>query len=80
MRAAACAKGSVAVVPPKKNRKRPLDYNKVLYKKRNEVEWYFLRLKRFLRVFIRYDKLDVVFVGFISFAMIANTLVSVNKL
>ena len=40
-----------------------------LYKKRNEIERFFLRLKRFRRVFTRYDKLDLVFGGFIYFAM-----------
>ncbi len=43
----------ITVVPPKKNHKNPWDYDKELYKRRNEVECYFLRLKRFRRVFTR---------------------------
>ena len=35
---------------------------------------YFLRLKRFRRVFTRYDKPDLVFSGFICFAMMIDTL------
>ena len=37
----------------------------ILYKQRNEVESFFRRLKRFRRIFTRYDKLDIVFAGFI---------------
>ena len=47
----------------------------VLYKRRNEVERFFRRIKRFRRVFTRYDKLDIVFAGFILFAMIFDSLV-----
>lgn len=42
-------------------------YDKELYKRRNEVERYFLRLKRFKKVFTRYDKLDVVFLAVINY-------------
>lgn len=70
MRETAVRLGYTPVVPPKKNRKVPWEYDKELYKQRNEIERFFLRLKRFRRVFSRYDKLDVVFIGFILFAMI----------
>ena len=63
------------VVPPKKNRIDPWEYDKELYKRRNEIERFFRRLKRFRRVFTRYDKLDIVFAGFILFAMIVDALV-----
>lgn len=74
MRAAAIKKGFIPVVPPKKNRKNPWKYDKILYKQRNKIERYFLRLKRFRKIFTRYDKLDVIFCGFIYFAMIINAL------
>jgi len=80
MRAKAMEKGFVPVVPPKKNRKEPWDYDKERYKQRNEIERYFLRLKRFRKIFTRYDKLDVVFSGFICFAMVCDALLSVNSL
>jgi hypothetical protein len=38
------------------------------------VERLFRRLKGFHRVFSRFDKLDRMFVGFISFALIADGL------
>lgn len=73
-RQAAIDSGFVPVVPPKKNRKQPWDYDKELYKRRNEVERYFLRLKRFRKVFTRYDKLDVIFCAVISFSMILDAI------
>ncbi len=62
------------VVPPKRNRVEPWEYDRELYRKRNEVERLFRRLKAFRRVFTRYDKLDTLFLGFIHFALIADAL------
>ena len=80
VRTKAMEKGFVPVVPPKKNRRTPWEYDRELYKRRNEIERFFLRLKRFRKVFTRYDKLDVLFMGVIFFALIADALVSVNSL
>ena len=66
--------GFVPVVPPKTNRLDPWEYDKELYKRRNEVERLFRRLKGFRRIFSRFEKLDVMFLGFISFALIADGL------
>ena len=66
--------GFEPVVPPKKNRLLPWTYDKELYKRRNEIERYFLRIQRFRRVFTRYEKLDILFLGVIFFAMIADAL------
>lgn len=74
-RAKAVEKGFIPVVPPKKNRLAPWEYDKELYKRRNEIERYFLRLKRFRKIFTRYDKLDVIFSGFILFAMIIDAII-----
>ncbi len=74
MRAKVVEKGFIPVVPPKSNRKEPWEYDKERYKQRNEIERYFLRLKRFRRIFTRYDKLDSVFSGFIFFAMVMDTI------
>jgi transposase len=56
-------------VPPRKNRRKPWAYDKTLYRRRNEIERLFRRLKDFRRIFTRYDKLDVIFSGFIFFAL-----------
>ena len=70
----AVKQGFVPVVPPKRNRKNPWEYDKELYKRRNEVERYFLRIKRFRRVFTRYDKLDVLYLGNLTLAMIFDAI------
>ena len=66
--------GYIPVVPPKANRKNPWDYDKQLYKQRNQVERLFRRIKRFRRIFTRYDKLDVLFLAFVYFALIVDAL------
>lgn len=71
--------GMKPVVPPKCNRKWSWQYDKVLYKKRNQVERLFRRLKGFRRIFTRYDKLDIVFRFFINFVLIVVALISVNR-
>ena len=71
--------GMEPVVPPKSNRLSPWEYDRELYKKRNEVERLFRRLKGFRRIFSRFDKLDVIFKFFIQFALIADTLICVNR-
>lgn len=70
--------GLTPVVPPKSNRVDPWEYDRQMYKKRNEVERLFRRLKGFRRIFSRFDKLDVVFAFFIHFALIIDALNSVN--
>ena len=73
-RALAVELGYIPVVPPKSNRKNPWDYDKQLYKQRNQVERLFRRIKRFRRIFTRYDKLDVIFLAFVYFALIVDAL------
>ena len=67
-------RGFTPVVPPKSNRVAPWEYDKELYKRRNEVERLFRRLKGFRRVFSRFEKLDVIFLGFIVFVLIVDAL------
>jgi len=62
--------GFIPVVPPKSNRKNPWDYDKELYKLRNEIERQFRLMQGFRRVFCRFDKLDSVYTGFIQIALI----------
>ena len=70
----AMEQGFVPVVPPKSNRKASWEYDRELYKRRNEIERYFLRLKRFRRVFTRYDKLDIIYTGVIMCAMLLDAI------
>jgi len=55
-------------------RLHPWDYDHAIYKKRNEIERLFRRLKGFRRIFSRFEKLDVLFLGFLSFALIVEAL------
>jgi len=66
--------GMVPVVPPKSNRVDVWEYNREPYKKRNEIERLFRRLKGFRRIFSRFEKLDVVFLAFLYFALIVEAL------
>jgi transposase len=66
--------GYVPVVPPKQNRLTPWEYDRAMYKRRNEIERLFRRLKGFRRIFSRFEKLDVMFIAFINFALIVDSL------
>ena len=64
----------IPVVPPNSSRVDPWEYDRAMYKRRNEIERLFRRLKGFRRIFSRFEKLDVIFVGFILFALIVDGL------
>ncbi|MHC6202534.1 IS5/IS1182 family transposase, partial [Breznakiellaceae bacterium SP9] len=46
-----------------------------LYKLRNLVERFFRRLKEYRRICTRYDKLDIMFAGFVNLGIICINLV-----
>ena len=73
-RALAGALGMAPVVPAKRNRRAPWAHDRQLYKRRNEIERLFRRLKDFRRVFTRFDKLDALYLGFLCFALITEAL------
>ncbi len=66
--------GYIPVVPPKRTRVDPWEYDRELYKRRNEVERVFRRLKGYRRVFTRFDKLDVMFAAFVVVALAVEAL------
>ena len=66
--------GFTPVVPPKQGRVSPWQYDRIMYRRRNEIERLFRRLKGFRRIFSRFDKLDVMFTAFIHFALIVEAL------
>ncbi len=68
----------IPVVPPKVTRLNPWEYDRELYKKRNEVERLFRRLKGFRRIFSRFEKLDQMFTAFIHIALIFDALIYIN--
>jgi transposase len=66
--------GFIPVVLPKSNRLEPWEYDRAMYRKRNEFERLFRRLKGFRRIFSRFEKLDVLFLGSLTFALIVEAL------
>lgn len=59
-----------AVIPPKKNRKKPREYDRHLYKSRNLVERFINLTKHFRRAATRYEKTARNFLAFWNFAAI----------
>ena len=66
--------GYILMLPPNPNRLAPWEFDRVMYRRRNEIERLFRRLKGFRRVFARFDKLDVMFAAFVLFALIIDAL------
>ena len=56
----------------------PGNTTKPCYRKRNEIERLFRCLKGFRRIFSRFEKLDALFLGFLTFALIVEALNNVN--
>lgn len=55
-RKALTAEGIMPCIPPRKNRKVQIDYNKTLYKQRHKIENMFGRIKDWRRIAMRYDR------------------------
>ena len=55
--------GKEAVIPPRKNRKEPVEYDKEMYKKRHKIENWFSRLKDYRGIATRFDKLAASFLS-----------------
>ena len=64
------ARGAEAVIPPKKNRLQPREYDRHTYKERNLVERFWSKAKQFRRVATRYEKKAVNFLAFVQMAAI----------
>lgn len=63
-------RGAQAVIPSKKNRVKPREYDRHLYKERNKVERCVGALKQCRRVATRYEKTARNFLGLVLFAAI----------
>jgi transposase len=61
-------RGAAAVIPPKRNRKEPINYDHEMYKWRHLVENFFAAIKEFRRIATRYDKTDSSFKAMIYLA------------
>ena len=70
--------GFEPVVPPRGNRIVLWEYDREMYKRRNEGERLLRRLKGFRRTLSRFGKPDVMFLGFIVFVPVFDALRSVS--
>jgi len=70
IRAFAKERGAWANIPPKSNRKNPICFSPLLYRKRNHVERFFNRIKQCRRIATRYEKLAANFLAMIKLAAI----------
>lgn len=61
-------RGKTVVIPPKRNRKHPREYDKELYKARHLIENFFAKLKQYRGIATRYDKRAENFLGAIYLA------------
>lgn len=61
------ARGAIAVIPAKANRKVKRDTDWSLYKERHKIEVMFGFMKHYRRVFARFDKLARRFLAFVHF-------------
>lgn len=66
--------GFIPVVPPSARRLDPWEHDRQMYKRRNEVERLFRRLKVFRRIFSRFEKLDLMFLAFVNFVLVVDGL------
>jgi hypothetical protein len=64
----------IPAVPPKGNRVSAWDYDREMYKRRNEIDRLFRPLEGFRRIFSRSEKLDMMFIAFIHFRLIIEAL------
>ena len=62
--------GAQAVIPPRANRIIQREYDRQLYKERNQVERYFNKIKHFRRIATRYDKTDCCYLALLALAAI----------
>ena len=64
----------ICVISPRKNQKEQREYNKNIYKNRNQIERFFNRLKQFRRIATRYDKLLFSFLSLVQLAVVLITI------
>ena len=64
------AQGSLAVIPPRRDRRVMRSYDRDLFRSRSLVEQFFARIERCRRVATRYEKLAVTFLGMVRLACI----------
>ena len=70
VRAQLAQAGAEAVIPSKKNRKQPLDYDREIYKHRNQIERCINRLKAYRGLATRFEKTASAYLALVTLAAI----------
>jgi len=60
-----------AVIPGRKSRKKKIEYNRWLYRRRSYIEILFGKLKENRRLVVRYEKSDMSFLSMITIGFIS---------
>lgn len=60
-------RGIQAVIPPHQRAKVLSEYDEWLYRERHLVECFINKIKRFRRIFSRFEKLDISYLSFLQF-------------
>ena len=64
--------GAIPVIPPRKGRKNPAEYDNVIGKLRHRVENFFCRIKRHKRIALRAEQKPQNFLGFVTLSAIED--------
>jgi transposase len=73
------AQGAIPNIANRANRKKKFRWKKTIYRKRNQVERFFNKLKQFRRIATRYDKLGAAFFAFVQLAAVRIWLRSIES-
>jgi transposase len=63
-------KGILPIIPPKANRRHPIECDFQSYRDRNRIERMFNKIKQFRRIATRYDKTAKSFLAFLCLAAV----------
>jgi transposase len=69
---------ALSVIPPRSNRKTPIEYDRKAYKRRNLIERCVNRLKQFRRIATRYEKTARAYLSMLRIASTMLWLKTVN--
>ena len=79
VRARIRAQDAIPNIPNRSHRKKKFRWTKVIYRERNQIERFFIKLKQFRRIATRYDKLGATIFAFIQLATIRISLRSIES-
>jgi transposase len=72
-------RGIAPVIPPRSNRKTPVEYDRDAYKRRNLIERCVNRLKQFRRIATRYEKTARAYLSMLCLAAARLWIKTVNR-